>query len=126
MQLYRKNILIRLLLFVTAFQVLNVSIDAPGAQMSNYTGSNDRFNYIDSYIEFVAEIILKYENAIPETHNRQQKELQQHKLFQVICQTIEPIDIESVYRPSLNNYIAYSDQYIYQYFKEIKPPPEFS
>ncbi len=66
-----------------------MSIDAPGAQMSEYTTKSDNFNYIDTYIEYIAEVILKYDNPVPESGNRQQKEWQQHKPFEIIFQAIE-------------------------------------
>src|SRR4026207_1039146 len=121
---FHKSIIARLLLFIIAFQVLNLSIDAPGAQMASFTTGHDKFNYIDSYIEFVAEIILKYDNIIPESKHRQQKEIQQHKQFQVICVIAQPLTIKTFTEVPAVFYIAYTDKYFYQFFKEIKPPPK--
>ena len=61
-----------------------MSIDAPSAQSN---ASSHNYNYIDTYVEYIAEIILKYENAIPESKHRHQRELQLHKHIQVICQS---------------------------------------
>ncbi|MEP6616069.1 MAG: hypothetical protein ABJA57_05790 [Ginsengibacter sp.] len=123
MQFFRKNIINKLFLFVTALQVLNISIDAPGAQLSTQADHHEKFNYIDSYVEFVAEIVLKYENAIPESHNRQQKELQQHKQLQVICENAETQGSKTFSPPPCNFFIAYSNKYAYRFIKEIKSPP---
>jgi len=124
MKFYR-TITTRLLLFITAFQVLNLSIDTPSAQMANTSGF-DKFNYIESYIEFVTEIILKYDNVIPESNHRQQKELQQHKQFQAVCEIAQPIKIKTFNELQDVYYIASTDIYFYQFFKEITPPPKVS
>jgi hypothetical protein len=125
-QLYKNNSIIRLLTFITALQILNLSIDAPGTQMANYSARHDNFNYIDSYIEFVAEIILKYDNAVPESNHRQQKELLQHKQFVVICDTAEPVIVPLFYPDAGKIHFAYSDKYFYQFIKEINPPPKYN
>ena len=126
MQLHKHSSIIWLLTFITALQILNMSIDAPGAQMANYTGSHKKFNYIDSYIEFIAEIILKYDNAVPESNNRQQKELSRHKQFVVICESADLAILPSFDRIEKEINFAYSDKYFFQFYKEISPPPKFS
>ena len=126
MQLHKHSSIIWLLTFITALQILNMSIDAPGAQMANYTGSHKKFNYIDSYIEFIAEIILKYNNAVPESNNRQQKELSHHKQFVVICESADLAILPSFDRIEKEINFAYSDKYFFQFYKEISPPPKFS
>ena len=120
---YFKNNISRLIAFVIAVQILNMSIDAPSAQMQVGKGKADNFNYIDSYVEYITEVILKYENAIPESKDRQQKELQQHKQFEVAFQKIPPITItffEAIPEKIFSNF---SNRYAYQFIKEINPPP---
>jgi hypothetical protein len=103
-----------------------MSVDTPGAQMANYSGSREKFNYIDSYIEFIAEIILKYDNAIPESNNRQQKELLHHKQFVVMCELADPIIPPLFNQVEREIHFAYSDIYFFQFYKDISPPPKFS
>ena len=121
---YFKNNINRFISFVIAVQILNISIDAPVAQMqTTCKGKTDNFNYIESYVEYITEVILKYENAIPESKDRQQKELQQHKQFEVAFQKISPIIInffEVILEKIFSNF---SDQYAFQFIKEINPPP---
>jgi len=109
-----------------ALQILNVSIDAPILQGDNLAKPLVGFNYIDSYVEYVSEVILKYENAIPETGKHQQKELQQHKMPLLICSN------ENIQHPAIlfcitspRVYFNLCDNYVYRHVKEINAPPEF-
>jgi hypothetical protein len=113
----------RFLAFIIAFQILNMSIDSPSAQMPANAQNSDDFNYIDTYVEFIAEVVLKYDNAIPETKNREQKELQMQKQFELVFQKIESLKL-SFFPDVLNKpVINFEDQYAYQFIKEINPPP---
>ena len=104
-----------------AVQILNMSIDAPAAQAES---SSSNFNYIDSYVEYITEVILKFENAIPESKNRQQKELQLHKHIEVICQVLKlPKALPPTPESFARMYSGYSDKYASRYIKEINPPP---
>ena len=118
-----KNSIYRLIAFVIALQILNMSIDSPSAQMPSNTANGDNFNYIDTYVEFVAEVVLKYENAIPETKNRQQKEWQLQKQFELVFQKIEPITVSFCPENRQTSFVSYSDKYAFQFIKEINPPP---
>ena len=120
---YFKNNISRFIAFVIAAQILNMSIDAPVAQMQPGNCKTDNFNYIDTYIEYIAEVILKYENAIPESKDRQQKELQQHKQFEVAYQKISPITISFFEVTTKAIFLNFSDKYAFQFIKEINPPP---
>lgn len=119
---YFKNHISRLFAFIVAIQILNMSIDTPSAQVQSGKGS-DNFNYIDSYVEYITEVILKFENAIPESKNRQQKELQQHKQFEVAFQKITPLIITFFETKPEKKFSNYSDKYAFQFIKEINPPP---
>ena len=108
-------------MFVVALQILNMSIDIPVAQ--NNIVAKD-YNYIDTYIEYLAEVVMKYENAIPETKHRQHKQFQLHKHLQIICQQVQLTP--SLLSPSATvakAYPAYTNRFAYQFIKEINPPP---
>ena len=120
---YFKNHISRFVAFVIAIQILNMSIDAPSAQMQVSKGASDNINYIDTYVEYLAEVILKYTNAIPESKDRQQKELQQHKQFEVVFQKISLLTITFFDAGTKKSFPNYSDKYAYQFIKEINPPP---
>lgn len=120
---YFQNHICRLIAFVIALQILNMSIDSPSAQMPANAANADDFNYIDTYVEYIAEVILKYDNAIPESKDRQQKELQMQKQFELVFQKIEPITISFFEKIIKKRFINFSDKYAYQFIKEINPPP---
>ena len=124
MQLVKRGIT-KLTALIIAFQVLNMSIDSPNAKQDNSIAT-DNFNYIDTYVEYVAEIVMKYENAIPESGKRQQKQMP-HKTYQVICEEVkEPANTLAFYWCQQKIFFNYCDQYAYQFIKEISPPPKFS
>jgi Zn-dependent peptidase ImmA (M78 family) len=100
-----------------------MSIDSPSARMPNYVPDAANFNYIDTYVEFIVEDILKYDNAIPETKNRQNREWQMQKQFELVCQQIEPIVISTSFQKNKKNYIAFINKYSFRYINEINPPP---
>ena len=100
-----------------------MSIDAPNAQAPPGKASSDDFNYIDTYVEYIAEVILKYDNAIPESKNREQKELQIQKQFELVFQKIEPLTISFFDEIIEKQFLNFTDKYAYQFIKEINPPP---
>lgn len=110
-------------MLVIALQILNMSIDAPAAELSPAQDASAGFNYIDTFVEYVAEVILRYDNAIPESKDRQQKELQQHKQFQIVFEKIElPFNFLWIdFKSNLPQHPT--DRYAYQFVKEINPPP---
>lgn len=118
---YFQNHICKFCVFVIALQILNMSIDAPSAEIQS--GRSDSFNYMDSFVEYVAEVILKYDNAVPESKDRQQKELQLHKQHQIVCQNIVPLIVPFTLQTDKRNFVNSSDKYAYQFIKEINPPP---
>ena len=113
----------RFFVIVIAMQILNMSIDSPTAQMTVMQGQTDNFNYIDTYVEFIVEVILKYDNAIPESKSREHKELQQYKYTEYIVQRYNAA-LNFVWTENLVNRPRHtSDKYAYQFVKEINPPP---
>jgi len=113
----------KLLTLLIALQILNMSIDSPNAQLPANAPNADDFNYIDTYVEFVAEVILQHENAIPETKNRPQKEWQMQKQLELVCQKIVPLTIDLTGNASKKVYSLFTDNYAFQFVKEINPPP---
>ncbi len=100
-----------------------MSVDAPNAQIATGKKTSDKFNYIDTYVEYIAEVLLKYENAIPESKNRQQKELQQHKQFELVFQKIAGVTITFLKEKTVKQFLNFSDGYTSHFMKEINPPP---
>ncbi len=118
-----QNNIYKIFAFVVAIQILNMSIDSPNAQMPVYAQNAENFNYIDTYVEFIVEDVFRYDNAIPETKNRQQKEWQMQKQFELVFQKIEPITISFSPIKIKRRFLNYSDKYAFQFIKEINPPP---
>lgn len=121
MQVINKT-LVKVIVFVVALQILNMSIDIPVAQKDD-TGAQD-YNYIDTYIEYVTEVVLKHENAIPETKHRQHRHFQLHKNLQIICQPVQS-DVSALLsgEPGIRIYQVYLNPFSCQFVKEIHPPP---
>ncbi len=118
-----RNHISRLCLFFVAIQILNMSIDAPNADLHTGHDSDRNFNYIDTFVEYIAEVVLKYDNAIPESKDRQQKELQLHKQFQFIAQVNES-PVIFIWRTMSGKICKnYNNDYAFQFIKEINPPP---
>lgn len=120
---YFRSYTCRLLTFIVALQILNMSIDAPNAEMPAGKGSCDHFNYIDTYVEYVAEVILNFKNAIPESKDRNHKEIQQHKHIEFAFQKLQPLLHFYSKDNRKSSYQTSSDNYAYQFIKEINPPP---
>ena len=100
-----------------------MSIDSPSAQMNISKGQTDNFNYIDTYVEFITEVVLKYEDAIPESKSREHKDLQQYKYTEYILQRYQPL-FDFIWKEDILNRPRHSsDMYAYQFVKEINPPP---
>lgn len=122
MQQFRQHIN-RFFLLVIALQILNMSIDCSTIEIAHIPGKVDNFNYMDTFVEYVAEVILHNDNAIPESKDRQQKDIQQHKHIQVAIQKTEPL----LQVLPIAHFIVFpqsnEDKYAYQFVKEINPPP---
>ena len=108
-----------------AAQILNMSIDVPMVEMK-MTPATEDYNFIDTYVEFITEVIFKYENSIPESKHRHHRVLQTHQQFQVICQQISIPAPSGLPAPSiLKGYPGYINNYAFRFIKEFNRPPSF-
>jgi hypothetical protein len=115
----------KLISFLVAFQLLNVSIDTFDAERGMASGRGD-YNHIDNYVEFVAEVIMKFKNAIPEPLHRTQKQMH-HKLHRVVYDCIKTERVVfGLYAENGRQYFPDPVQYNGSFFNEISHPPEFS
>ena len=122
MPFVKNNRLIKFIFFVMALQVLNMSIDVPVAEMKKANTSD--YNFIDTYVEFITEVIFKYENAIPESRHRRHGVLQSHRQVQVICQQIAIPESAGLPASSLvKGYPRYINNYSFRFIKEFNRPP---
>lgn len=120
---YFRNYISKFFAFLIALQILNMSIDAPAAMLPDNMANSD-FNYIDTFVEYVAEVVLKFDNAIPESKDRQQKELQLHKQLEVVSFLKVSNTLQAPFcEIEIRSYRHSDDKYAYQFVKEINPPP---
>ena len=120
-----KTRLLKLAAFIIGFQVLNMSIDPSNARPDDPDNATGDFNYIDSYVEYVAEVVLRFENAIPESGKSHQKQWQPHKLCKMTCDKSRVTYTPLIFYVALKKiFISHQDMYAYQFTKEICPPPE--
>ena len=107
-----------------ALQLVNMSIDVPVSEMK--TTAAKGYNFIDTYVEFITEVIFKYENAIPELQHKHHRVLQTHQQFQVICQQIPILASSGLPAPWLvKGYAGYINNYAFRFTKELNRPPTF-
>ena len=106
-----------------ALQVLNMSIDVPAAEMKKSTAA-EGYNFIDTYVEYITEVIFKYENAIPESKHRHHRELQAHQQVVVICQQVPANTSPGLPAPSfVKGYPGYINNYTFLFVKKFNRPP---
>ena len=106
-----------------ALQVLNMSIDVPAAEMKKSTAA-EGYNFIDTYVEYITEVIFKYENAIPESKHRHHRELQAHQQVVVICQQVPANTSPGLPVPSfVKGYPGYINNYTFLFVKKFNRPP---
>lgn len=117
----------RFLTFVVALQILNMSIFMQDFDPIDFhSESIGDFNEINSIVEYVAEIVLRQENALPEYHqeNAGHKDLLVHKhapiklvTFKDLVTPIEAPVVACIYHYPIN------DSRLFSFSKEINPPP---
>lgn len=117
----------RFVAFVVALQILNMSIYTQDFQpLVQHHQTIGDINEINSFVEYVAEVVLDYKNALPEYqhHYTSHKELQLHKHISVKLINLDHDPIDRLvlddhrhFRPSLK------ESYDFLYYKEINPPP---
>jgi hypothetical protein len=113
----------RFLTIIVAIQVINVSVYPDLLQWERADHPVTLNNEMDSIVEYVTEIILGHKDAFPEYAHKHHKDLQQHKhaislYSEEIADNNEPAPFgnDSMKRCS-------GDQYAYQFYIEINPPP---
>ncbi len=118
----------QILLFLVAVQVLNMSMGCieftPLATIrSNTSPSND----FDSFLEYISENVMGYENSFPETYDQeQQKSSSTHQLKSIYIKLVEiKKPVTSFELPaSIQSFILPQNDYrVIDYSAEINPPP---
>lgn len=81
-------------------------------------------NIINTIDEFIAEVVLNHKDAVPEAKEQSKKDMQLHKhgTFKLI-NISRPAVVLSSHRVSSPVLSVFANQYNYQFFQEINPPP---
>ena len=124
----RRHIHFKLFWFLTALNILNLSVDAPDPQ-PYHIPEDLRYNDMESIVEIVLEQVLGIEDAVPEhddddaTHG-----LLMHSNLQLICHQEESrieFSSRSYDVAQLHMYVLYKETYADQIHPEIiLPPPQ--
>lgn len=116
------------ILLLIAMQILNLSVYGSAFQQIELTRTGKvemKMNQIDSFTEFVAEIVLSHKDAFPEQGNNHTKNDSKiiknipFQLFYKSDQAKEVVEIPS----SISHNSHFIDNYRFLFIKEFNPPP---
>ena len=99
-------------LFVQEFEPLVTSSVTP------------QVNIINTIDEYIAEVVLKHKDAVPEANENSRKDIQIHKHAVAKLINLSRPAIASDTRAAGNSQLCgFSNTYDYQFFEDITPPP---
>lgn len=114
-------------MLILALQILNLSVY--GSQFEQFiNGTHGKkvmeLNQIDSFMEYVVEIVLKHDNAFPEqkgnhTKNDSKTLKAPFQLFHIQEQEVATMPAPK----ALEHHSYFKINYNYLFYKEINPPP---
>ena len=110
--------------FLVALQMLNVGLFFQGFENLATPASISDNNIINSVVEYVSEIVLEKVNAVPESHGKNNHDLQQYKHF-----TLKMVELkqEKILFPPETSLVTlnafYTNHYHFHFCKEIMQPP---
>lgn len=119
-----RNHITRVIVFLLALQVLNLSINAPDfKQLSSPVSEQAPTNITETAVEYVVEVIMGIKNAIPE-QVQHHKDLHFHKQvsFKTECTPLF-YESSSLQVKSGKTAIPLQETYNYLFLQEINPPP---
>jgi hypothetical protein len=117
----------RLLLFVVAMQILNLSIYMQDFEpLKTHKHTIGEINEINSIVEYVAEVVLEHKGALPEykQQNSDHTALQLHKHAPVKMITFDDLQPQREFYVTKQTYLhplSEADEFLF--FREINPPP---
>ncbi len=120
----RQNIVLRLVWGALAFQVFNVSIDAPDAK-PDYIAEDLTVNDIETVVELVLEKVLDIENAIPEQDEPDEDGggFSVKKQIQFFAYKTFVHFVPYVFVVLSQKTFIYSDKHFDLFHPELNPPP---
>lgn len=115
----------RFVTLLVALQILNSGFFVQDFEQLSDSGSSiyDN-NVINSVVEYVSEVVLQKVNAVPESNNRENKDLQAQKHFTVkLVEVKQPkIEFPTLVQLSETTTLLHNP-YCNSFFAEINPPP---
>lgn len=117
----------KLLLFILSIQILNMSIGCIEfepliSSQANTSPGND----IDSFLEYISENVMGYDNSFPEIHDSQQQKSSSHQQKGISFKLFQIKETEADFRlivQSQKFMMPANDSRIIDYSAEINPPP---
>lgn len=117
----------RLLIFIVAMQILNLSIYMQDFEpLKTHRHTIGEINEINSIVEYVAEVVLQHKGALPEykQQNNDHNALQLHKHAPVKMITFDDLQPKRAFDVARCTYIhPLNETYQFLFFREINPPP---
>ena len=120
-----KTLFAKLVVFVMAIQILNLSIYAQDYNPIQISNAVYEINEINSVAEYVGEILLHHHNQFPEYPNDGHKDLQFLKHFTLTAFHLPVLKISNCnYALNSSRYaVPVNEHYDFLFYKEINPPP---
>lgn len=114
----------RFFTFLVALQILNMGLFVQSIEPLASPSSISDNNIINSVVEYVSEVMLNKINAIPESNNKANKDLQNHKHIIVKMIELQKSSLAIAFKSdSFKIHSPLSQSYYYRFYKEINPPP---
>jgi hypothetical protein len=114
----------KILTFLVAFQILSLGLFVQDFEAMATSAVSPEVNIINTIDEFIAEVVLQHQNAVPEPKEHSKKDIQIHKhadykVNEIIRPSVTPVTPTS----SSTTLSSFTEQYDYQFFEDIIPPP---
>ena len=119
-----KILFAKLVVFIMAVQILNLSIYAQDYNPIKIGRTLYETNEINSIAEYVGEVVLHHNNQFPEYPNDGHKDLQFLKHFTLTAISIPVLKMRNVNYTICSSYVVpVNEHYYFLFYKEINPPP---
>ncbi len=118
------HIIQRVFIFLLAIQILNLSTNAIDFQPFPSTNLNE-FNDLNTIVEYVAEIVLDYKNAFPESEQEpssSKAQFEKHVNFKLFFPDALVL-LQKIEDPVIRHNASPVEAYNSSFYKEINPPP---
>jgi len=125
MQITIKNIITKFLIILISIQILNLSVDSIDFQPISDNIVIGDFNYLNSFTEYVSEILLGHKDSFPEYQNESTSSKAQFvkHLSLKLYQSTSSLAINKYFEEASAFIVQLKEPYSFIFCKEINPPP---